>query len=63
VFKTYADSVLAAADNCGCVSYIEGLQIAADHGLINEYKIEYKGGAIAWRYGVDAGELLVWLGY
>lgn len=60
---SYTDSVLAAADDCGCISYIQALQIAADHGVMNEYKIEYKGGAIEWRYGVDAGEFLVWLGY
>lgn len=60
---TFADKMLNAADDNGQISYAAALFAAAQHGLTRAFVNEY-GSADRWvSCGVDAGELLVWLGY
>jgi hypothetical protein len=54
---------LTIADDNGCVTYDDALYAADLHGSMNEFLQEY-GTADHWGiYGIDAGELLTWLGY
>lgn len=60
---TYADSVLAAADSHGQLSYSDAFRVAVEHCAQIAFVEEY-GSELRWiGTGIDAGELLVWLGY
>lgn len=60
---TFADKLLSVADDNGQVSYASAIYAAECHGVTAEFVALY-GSAIRWvSCGVDAGELLVWLGY
>jgi hypothetical protein len=61
--ETFSDQLLTIADDNGCVTYDDALYAADLHGSMNEFLQEY-GTADHWGiYGIDAGELLTWLGY
>jgi hypothetical protein len=57
---TFTDSVLNLTDANGQISWVFACGIASMHGLSPEFWAEY-GHMTGER--VDAGELLVWLGY
>jgi hypothetical protein len=60
---TFSEQLLSIADDCGQVPYATALYASDIHGLANEFITLY-GSAVRWvSCGVDAGELLDWLGY
>jgi hypothetical protein len=61
--ETFTEQLLHIADDCGCITYDDALYAADLHGSVNEFLQEY-GTADRWGIdGIDAGELLTWLGY
>lgn len=60
---TFSDALLATADDCGQVPYATALHAARLHSA-GDLFIDIYGSALNWvDCGVDAGELLAWLGY
>lgn len=64
MYCCYEDSVLAAADDNGCLSYADACRLLADHGETLDAIYEDNRG-ISW-VALDernAEALLAWLGY
>jgi hypothetical protein len=60
---TFSEQLLSIADDCGQVPYATALRAARLHGLASDFITLY-GSALSWvSCGVDAGELLEWMGY
>lgn len=57
----FALDILEMSDENGQISFDFAYRIAEWHSLVDEFLTEYAG----WKptEGVDAGELLAWLGY
>ena len=61
---TFADLLWDAARQDDTVSYDIALEAAGIHGLHDDFLNLYGCNAAEWdEIGIDAGELLVWLGY
>ena len=57
---TFSENVLDQADNNGQISWSFAYRIAAVHSVVETFLGEY---ATLSGQRIDAGELLVWLGY
>jgi len=58
---TYANFLHSVADDCGTIPWIAARRVAIEHGLFEDFRIEY---GTTQHFGrVDVGEFLVWLGY
>ncbi len=58
---TFSETLLNAADENGCITWIAARYLAIQHGLFDDFRTEY---GVTSKFGpVDAGEFLVWLGY
>jgi hypothetical protein len=57
---TYSESVLESVDDNGTISWEEASLAAAIHGLLTPFLSHYY---TLMNERIDAGELLVWLGY
>ena len=57
---TFTDNILDLADSNGQISWAFAYRISDLHSAVNEFLGEY---ATLEGQRIDAGELLVWLGY
>ncbi|NDC35582.1 MAG: hypothetical protein EBZ51_09450 [Synechococcaceae bacterium WB9_2_112] len=63
-YLTYSDSVLAAADDNGCLSPAAARRLMADHGFTLSDVAEDSGGQSCVALAeLNAEALLTWLGY
>jgi|LauGreDrversion4_2_1035121.scaffolds.fasta_scaffold02723_41 hypothetical protein len=61
--ETFTEQLLTIADDCGCITYDDALYAADLHSITDAFLEEY-GTADRWGIGgIDAGELLTWMGY
>ena len=60
MFANIQQALVSVTDDTGCISYSMAASIAIMHSIESEFNTLY-----GHMYGepVDAGELLVWLGY